>query len=350
MVDPWKRFSASGGFKKAENLQIFMEAVLGSGWLTGNSFSVLVTIIFFFIMYGAYRKSLLSGAPNGTPLRAVWMWDDPPAKKPSWPGNFTCLEVVTKPAVTTAYLGWAKARGIDRTWMDVANLHDKSVQLNVFLKTAKQHGMSTQFLFCATDDAGKDPTGIGAEDLANVLKLIKSLDADVWPTGVQSDLEYGLKDTKANATKAYNAHVSFRAVVAAFNKLHDSNLNLLASVMYWWINYEQENAPIVSGEDKAYGELLLELGLDVTVQDYRKPDPGWADKAAQAWCDLAGQHGRQASIGMAVGPPDPSDYDYDSSIHSLDNEMYHLAGSCIDKDGFGGMAVHDALWYGTMAP
>ncbi|MFZ4580628.1 MAG: hypothetical protein ACOYOB_19760 [Myxococcota bacterium] len=345
-MDPYTKFIQAGGFSKVENLGLFLDYIMtfarpGSNF--GGAGAVIVAIIFFFLLNALYRNGLVFGAPNGTPLRAVWMWDDNDVKQA--PGKFLSSQVVADPV---PYLKWAKARGVNRTWIDLINVVGKTQAVWTFLTLAKKQAMQTQFLFASTGSA--DLAGPGAKEMDDIFKLLLKLDKSLWPTALQTNYETGLLVGGTDAKKAFEAHKMFKTKLDAFNAANGSVIGLTASVLYWWYNYEPGgNPPKVAGKD--YGLALLELGVDVTVQDYRDP-PEWTILPAKKWCELAGALGRQAWIGLLVGPGTTGGnvHAYAKDMWNLEPDLSDIAKACIDKPGFSGVAVHTAYYYGKETP
>jgi hypothetical protein len=352
MNSNWDKFKASGGFSNPNNLGLFIDVVLQSGFVGGGAGAVIVAIVFFFIMY-----ALSIRLP-----RAVWMWDNEPKDEPPGGCKFEASKVIANPG---EYLAWAKQHHVNATWIDVVNMHEKVAALGNFLKLAKAQGMTTQFIFGTAGAQPADPMGLGLADLVKVLLLIGKLDPAIRPMGVQSDLEHGMLFGSSDASTAFAAHVKYKEKVDTYNIGKVQKLKMVASVLYWWIKFEAETKPpLVDNKDygydkKEYGSALLALGWDVTVQDYRKPS--WAQAPAVAWCDAAAKVGRVASIGMSLGPPEASAYNYDGAINdpleedggkiaNLEADLTALATSCMGNLGFAGMAVHDSCWYGAKSP
>jgi len=363
MNDTWKKFKLKGGFSNPANLSLFLDGVSESGYATGP-LGLIIAIIFFFILYAAYRST--GGPAMGLRPRAVWMWDDID-KTTLGPSMFEAMNVVANPI---EYLAWARAHCVVETWIDVTSLHGDALSLKKFLALAKSQGMATQFLA----DTGKgpidQPVESGGPALTKLLTLIESIDdKSLWPLGVQTNLE-GLssnvnegttqkqKEEKSimdNKIKGYYAaHKLYLNLVSAFNVKHGVDLRLVASVGNWWINFnpiDPPTAPVVvgmydtKGGKLSYGEALLSLGCDVSVQDYSPPNWDWSP--AVAWCDMAAKYGRRAFIGMSVGPPKDGAYVYYNKMSQLEPDLDARSDSCIDKTSFSGMAIHTAAWYGS---
>jgi len=356
-INYWRKFRSGGGFRRARNLNSFIELVLDSGLAGEGASAILVAIVLFAIMHLVWRERLKTGAPNGGPLRAAWMWDNDkgPEQALVSASSFTSMKVVANPQ---PYLKWAKDNGIYETWMDVSSLHDQIDKLNAFLKAGAAQGMSTQFLFDVDNPNELQSSGkTYSQKFTALLKFISKLDQDFWPSGVQTDIEpTALTNGPGDATNAYNAHKTYLLYMDLFNMIHDSQLSLSASVMYWWLKFEAETvSPKANGMD--YGEALLELGIDVTVQDYRAPGKNEI-APARRWSEVADDHGRLAHIGVLIGPPIAST-EYCDRMEDLEPHLKSIADSCgADSPGdpgytaghdgamgFGGVAVHDTYHY-----
>lgn len=340
-MNPYDKFVAAGGFTKGDNLGLFLDVILWAmefGFVDGAPGTLIAAIFYFIIMFLAYRESLQSGAPSGGPVRAVWMWDDlppfPPGVGPIKPGDFTSKQVVANP---TKYLNWAKAKGVNQTWLHVKGLAAEQMdqKLGKFLKTAKLQGMSTQFL------VEHDPFVV-EDEIDVALSLIAKLDPAEWPTGVLTDMEGN------NFPAIYNFHQIVKDKVDAFNHNNGSSLNMAASPGHWWVKWAADVVPAqVNGRD--LGLALLALGFDVAVQSYL-PYPSIVAKCAKHWCKLAEPLGRRVSVGMLVGPPGGGATAYSGFMNEFERDMKAVATSLASEESFAGMAVHDALWYGATAP
>jgi len=363
MNTTWKKFKLKGGFNNPNNLGLFLDYVLESG-LIGNPIGLLMAIIFFFILYAAFRD--LGGPAFGLRPRAVWMWDDVD-KTTLGASKFEAIKVVANP---TEYLSWAKKHCVIDTWIDVTGLHGSVPNLKKFLGLAKSQGMTTQFLADTGVGPIKEPVELGGPAFQKLLTLIESIDdKSLWPKAVQTNLEGLYSNVKEGATPAekkakelmdnkivgyYSAHKNYLEQVVAFNAKHGVSPKLVASVGNWWINFnpiDPPTAPVVvgmynaKGEKLSYGESLLSLGCDVSVQDYRPPNWEWSP--AVAWCDMAAKYGRNAYIGMSVGPPKDGAYVYYNKMNELEPDLNARSDSCFDKVSFSGMAIHTAAWYGS---
>jgi len=361
MSSTWKKFKLKGGFNNPNNLSLFLDGVLESGMVSG-ALGLLVAVVFFFIMYAAYRQ--VGGAAIGPRPRAVWMWDD--LQPPAQGSTFESVKVVSSPG---PYLAWAKVHNVVETWIDVSGLYDKQSSLFNFLKLAKEQGMSTHFLASTTPAVLNDPLGTGVDALKELLGLVSKVSPEHRPSSVQTNIENIWKatadkdkdkffDEKAgilfiSAATALSAHKTYKKLI------EEANLVASASVLYWWIPFEGPNVDIplcdVNGKQLPYGEALLATGWDVTVQDYRTPPiASYLVPPAQGWSKLAGKHGRSAYVGLAVGPPSAGTYAYYDAMTSpvmsdalLEKDINMISDACLDESGFAGMAVHTAAWYGS---
>ncbi|GMV40508.1 MAG: hypothetical protein AMXMBFR64_22240 [Myxococcales bacterium] len=334
-MSPCEKFVLSGGFTKASNLGLFLDCILfsmGKGATSSGPGALIGAVFFFIIVHHAYKQ-----AP------AVWMWDD--NKAPQVPGKFLATQVLADPK---PYLAWAKKRGVLHTWIDpisaIVSPTPKAVaDLSNFLTLSRKQGLTTQFLFASTGSS--DPAGTGSNELDAIFGLLKQIDKKFWPSAVQTNIE-GLGGG-VDATKQYNAHKAFKAKVDSFNLKNGTQLGLAASVGFWWLKFEAGgDPPKVGGKD--YGLALLELGFDVTVQVYRKPE--WTIKPAEKWSDVAGDFGRQAWIGLLVGPKETGSYDYSDKIEALGGAFADVVDACINKPGFAGVAAHDTYYWQKAAP
>jgi hypothetical protein len=363
MNTTWKKFKLKGGFNNPNNLGLFLDYVLESG-LGGGPLGLLIAIIFFFILYVSFLD--LGGPAIGLRPRAVWMWDD--LVPPPLGSMFESTKVVQAPG---AYLAWAKTHCVTETWLDVSGLYDKQAALSNFLKLAKEQGMSTQFLASTSPAVLNYPADAGKTAMEDLLKFIGDIEPAYRPTAIQTDIENIRKngqtgkyfeeydDTVKEEDKLLliEPSAALAALQTYLGMISAANMTAYASVLYWWIPFEAPNPAIplctVNGQLLPYGEALFATGWNVTVQDYRIPFATHLVPPAVGWSKLAGKYGRNAYVGLSVGPPAGGAYTYEDAMKKakndgpLEKDINMISDACLDEAGFAGMAVHTAAWYGS---
>ncbi len=257
-----------------------------------------------------------------------------------------------------SYLGWAKKVGVNETWLDAFFLLDAGLdqKLVSFLKQAKSQGMGVQFLVSDMKQFNTLLTFCGTQ-------LLK---AGVFPDAFQTDYEPGNKE---DATSQFQDHVTMKSRLADFEEEFGTKIRLTVSVQYWYIDYgpadtvgnkipttdypvskatvAADGKSTVPCPPKPYGDALLELGLDLTLQDYGNPN--WDAtplSLAKLWCDRALDHKCQVYVGLDVGPP-TSAYAFEQDIAGMEALLESIYTSLFSHSGFAGMAVHNTLWYGA---
>lgn len=363
MTKQWLDFWDAGGFAKVENLDLFIKAALSTGANeNGGPGSVLVAIVLFAIMHQAYVlwTTCQPAAPDGSPLRAVWVWND--KHNESLPFNAVAAEVVANPK---QFAAWAKGTGVNRAWVDFAASGANNDVLTDFCSVMKDHCIVTEDLFSPNPNAflvhaaalrNKKDSPLSLQ-LAARLNVLSAIPLSVRPVGLQMDNEpyqpgAGLMDSTTHIVEPEKWTMYLQFLQDMKSAVLQKGFNFTLVVPRWYIGTSAEqdaNTASIVGKyatakvkDQQLADALFELGLDLVVEDYSK----WyadVEAFAKAWCLRAAKFGREAWIGLETLPL--SDVGYSTKMAELNTDLNKLAKLVGNKPGFGGFGIHDAQSY-----